>query len=366
MIPAAKTGVLLVNLGTPDSPEVSDVRRYLREFLSDPLVIDIPALARKALLELVILPTRPRKSAAAYREVWTEEGSPLFVHGLALTDGVREQLGDEVAGVELGMRYGNPSVAHACQRLLDAGAEQLVVLPLFPQYSKSAWASAAKKVSDVLASERAFVPVRMIPPFYDAPGFVQASAAVARTVLDEFRPDRVMMSFHGLPERHVKQSEVVTNGTPTCLASADCCATIRPENRFCYRAQSYATARAIAAELDLGPEDYEVGFQSRLGRTPWIQPYSDERIDAMPREGVKRVAVLCPSFVADCLETLEEIGMRAKESFIEAGGEDLILVPCVNSSAPWVETVADWVREELAQTASSASVEPDLPAFSAE
>ena len=336
-----RTAVLLVNLGTPDAPDPGPVRRYLREFLSDPYVLDIPAVPRKALLELVILPTRPKKSAEAYRQVWTDEGSPLLVHGKALRAALAEELGDAVCAVELGMRYGNPSIGSALDRVLEAGADELVVLPLFPQYSQSAWQSAVAKVESECAARTTHLPMRVVAPFYDAPAFLDAVVAVARPALDGFGADRVLMSFHGLPERHVQKTDLAPDGAPHCLAASGCCASIVTANRFCYRAQSYATARGIAAGLGLGDADFEVAFQSRLGRTPWIKPYTDERVTAMPSEGVRRLAVLCPSFVADCLETIEEIGMRAKEDFVAAGGEDLLLVPCVNAAPEWVTGVGD-------------------------
>lgn len=350
-----RPGVLLVNLGTPASPTVRDVRRYLREFLSDPFVIDIPALARKALLEFVILPTRPKRSADAYRSIWTEHGSPLLVHGIALRDAMRAELADEVCAVELGMRYGEPRIADALDAIAEAGAHRVIVVPLFPQYSMSAWVSAVDAVHRHLATMPGMLAVSVVPPFYDAPEFVGACAAVARDELAAFAPDRVLMSFHGLPERHIRRSDT-SSGADHCLTGGDCCATIGSANRFCYRAQSYATARGIAACLELADADYEVAFQSRLGRTPWIQPYSDVRIQAMPVEGVRRLAVMCPSFTADCLETLEEIGIRAEADFVAAGGEALRLIPCVNADPSWTLGLGEIVRREFAGSACRTAV----------
>ena len=335
-----RRGVLLVNLGTPDSPEVGDVRRYLRQFLSDPRVIDIPAVPRWLLLNLVILPFRPHKSAAAYAQVWTEAGSPLLVHGRALRDGVAAALGDE-AVVELAMRYGQPSIPAALDRLIAADVAAIDVLPLFPQCSSAATGSALEAVSDAL-SQRADRPrVRTHGAFYEDPAFVAAFAGVARRHLSAFRPDHVLFSYHGLPERQVRAAD---RSGSHCLASGDCCERIAAANRDCYRAQCFATTRALAAALDLAADAHSLSFQSRLGRTPWIRPYTDERLPELAAAGVKRLAVLCPAFVADCLETLEEIGIRGREQWLGLGGEELRLVPSLNADPAWVEAVAGWVR----------------------
>ncbi|MGC6489249.1 MAG: ferrochelatase [Planctomycetota bacterium] len=338
--PDRPTGVLLVNLGTPDSTSVPDVRRYLAQFLMDPRVIDIPWAGRAALVHGIILRTRPRKSAEAYEKVWTDRGSPLLFHGQDLVAGLQRQLGDAVR-VSLAMRYQNPSVQHALEEYAAHGIDDVVVVPLFPQYSQAAWASAYDEVVRVAGRMQNTPNLRFVAPFFDHPAFLDAVAAVSRPHLDAFRPDRVLMSFHGLPEKHVQKSDA---SGAHCLQAKDCCQTITHANRFCYSAQSYATARGVAERLGLGPADYEVAFQSRLTKR-WIQPFTDVRLEELPKEGVKRVAVLCPSFISDCLETIEEIGMQAKETFVEAGGEDLLAVPCVNAEQPWVEALAELVRE---------------------
>jgi ferrochelatase len=331
---------LLLNLGTPEAPEPREVRRYLREFLSDPRVIDLPAIWRALFVYLVILPVRPRRSAEAYRKIWTARGSPLLFHGWDLATKLGDALG---APVELGMRYGRPSIAGALARLRAQGLDRIAVLPLFPQYSSAAWGSAVERLfAD--ASRLANVPAfEVVPPFYDHPAFVEAFAAVARPVLADLAPERVIMSFHGLPERQIAKSD--ESGGAHCLRSEACCERIVDANRFCYRAQCFATARAIAARLELPPDRWEVAFQSRLGRTPWIRPYTDVRVREIAAGGVKRVAVLCPSFVADCLETLEEIGIRAHEDFRAHGGDELRLVPSLNSEPVWVEGAARILRE---------------------
>lgn len=335
-----RTGVLLVNLGTPDAPRPREVRRYLREFLSDPRVLTMPALARTLLLEGIILPTRPRKSAAAYELIWTEAGSPLLFHGKALRDGVAKALGDDFV-VALGMRYGNPSIASALDELGAAGADRVIALPLFPQYSAAATASALAKIHQEVASRWDVRSLATIGAFFDDPGFIAAWHEVAAPQLAEFGADHVLFSYHGLPENQIVKSDP-SGGH--CLASKDCCAMARAENRHCYRAQCHRTSELLIRALDLDPGDTSTAFQSRLGRTPWIQPFTDELVVDLAERGVKRLAVLCPAFVADCLETIEEIGMRLAEQWRSLGGEDLLLVPSLNANPGWVEAVAALVR----------------------
>jgi ferrochelatase len=332
--------VLLVNLGTPASPAVADVRRYLREFLSDPRVIDMPAPLRWLLLHLVILPFRPRRSARAYAQIWGDDGSPLLVHSRAQCDAVAGVLGDAFQ-VELAMRYGEPSLRSALARLAAADVERLIVLPLFPQLSEAATASAVAKTRDELRRMGFSSPVEVRGAFYDAPGFIAAWGAVAGAPLAAFRPDHVLLSFHGLPERQVKRRDPTGR---TCLASDACCDAIGADNRDCYRAQCFATARALARVLALAEGSWSVAFQSRLGPTPWIRPHTDRVLPELARRGVRRLAVMCPTFVADCLETLEEIGIRARDQWTQVGGEALLLVPSLNAEPAWAGAVADLVR----------------------
>ena len=333
-------GLLLLQLGTPDDPSPAAVRRYLREFLSDPMVIDINPIGRWALLNLIILPTRPAKSAEAYQQIWTEEGSPLRIHSEALADALAERLGSDYK-VALGMRYGSGSIAEALDSLDEAGVDEIVVFPLYPQYAMSSTGTALAKLYELAADRSIVPPLQVLPDFYDHPGYLDAAANILKSHSDEFQPDHILFSYHGLPERHVRKSD---RSGQHCLASDGCCDIITPANRSCYRAQCYATTRGIVERLGLQPGEYSQGFQSRLGRTPWIQPYTDEVIPELLERGVKRLLVSCPSFVSDCLETLEEIGLRAREDFIEAGGEDFALVPCLNSDPDWVDVVADMVR----------------------
>ena len=337
-----RTGVLLVNLGTPDAPRSPEVRRYLREFLMDPRVIDIPTAARAALVQGIIAPFRAPKSAEAYREVWTERGSPLLFHGMDLRDGIRDALPD--VPVELAMRYGNPSIPAGLEALRDQGCDRVLVAPLYPQYASSSTGSSLEKVYREAAARWNTPYVDALPAFYDDARFLDAFAEVARPVLDELQPDHVLFSYHGLPERHCRKSD---DTGAHCLKRDDCCAQIVEANRNCYRAQCFATTRGLQARLGLDDECSSIAFQSRLGRDPWIKPYTDERVLELARAGTKRVAVLCPAFVADCLETLEEIGMRAAEDFEEAGGETLRLVPSLNATPAWVAGLAAMLRERL-------------------
>lgn len=335
-----KTGALLVNLGTPDAPRTPEVRRYLREFLSDPRVLDMSALGRAVLLNLIILPFRPAKSAELYRKIWTDDGSPLLVYGRELTRGVQARLGPDTP-VELAMRYGAPSIAEGLTKLRAQAVDRIVVLPLYPQYASATGGSTLEKVFAEVGKLWNVPDVVTVPPFFDHPGFVRAFGAVGRPALHEFHPDLVLMSFHGLPESQVRRGD--ESGTH-CLRGDGCCDMLSTVNRHCYRAQCFATARLLAEELQLSPDGYQVTFQSRLGRVPWIKPYTDVALRELPKRGVKRLAVLSPAFVADCLETLEEIGLRGKDTFLAAGGEAFHLVPSLNAHPMWVEAVAEMVR----------------------
>lgn len=339
-----RTGVLLSNLGTPDGPDVPAVRQYLREFLMDPYVIDIPWPLRWFLVNALILPRRPRASAHAYQQVWTERGSPLLFHSEDLLAGVRDALGPSFA-VELGMRYGAPSIPDALDRLLAAQVDRLLFVPLYPQYSLAATETGWQHFVVACTRRGSALPRGRTADFYADDGFIAAFESVIRDTTAEFGPDHVLFSFHGLPERHVKKTDL--SGSH-CLASAGCCDAIGEANRHCYRAQSMMTARLLAARLGLGADGWSVSFQSRLGRTPWIRPFTDEVLPELAKKGVRRVAVTCPAFVADCLETLEEIAIRARDAFRAAGGEDLRLVPSLNAHPLWVSAVADLVRRHAA------------------
>ena len=332
-------GVLIAQLGTPASPSTRDVRRYLREFLSDPYVIDLPGPVRWLLVNCVIAPFRAPRSAHAYQSIWTPAGSPLRVHSEALAAELTKALGEGFR-VEVGMRYGAPSLEGALDRLVAAGVERIVVAPQYPQHAESSRGTALAAVSR-WAARRGDAPKRVVlPPFFAAPGFARAVAAAARPLLVEQRPEQVLMSYHGLPERHVLAADP---SHEHCLARAECCRDPGAVD-FCYRAQCLATSRAVAAALDLAPERVSTGFQSRLGRARWIGPSTDDLLVSLAGRGVRRLLVLCPSFAADCLETLEEIGIRGRDRWRELRGESFAVAPCVNASAPYVEFLAEQVR----------------------
>ncbi len=338
-----KTGILLLNLGTPDDTSVPAVRRYLRQFLSDPRVIDIPALGRWALLNLVILPFRPAKSAEAYRQIWTAEGSPLLIHTRSLAEQLQALVGTERV-VRFAMRYQNPSMTAALDAFQRDNVERLIVVPLYPQYASSSTGSCLEELYRLCGSRWNVPHLAIVPPFYDHPAFLDAEETIAREHLGDLsRFDYFLMSFHGLPERQVIKTDP---SRAHCLAQNDCCARIVASNRYCYRAQCFATARALAQRLGLAEDRYGVSFQSRLGRTPWIRPYTDVVLEELPAKGVKRLAVLIPSFTADCLETLEEIDIRGRESFIGAGGQDYTMVPSLNSHPAWVRAVSALIDEQ--------------------
>lgn len=334
-----KQGILVVNLGTPDSTKTSDVRKYLAEFLMDERVLDIPTIARALLVHGVILRTRPKKSAAAYRKVWMDEGSPLLVYGNQLVAKMRERLPKDVP-VKLAMRYQSPSIGDAIDSLKKSGVEELLVFPLFPQYSSAATGSAIEKVFAELKRDWNMPSVKVVSDYFEHPGFIEPWKPKAEKVVTSFKPDHVLMSFHGLPKRHCEKSDRSTSGqVDHCFKKTDCCASIVEANRFCYRAQCYATARGIAKQLGLTADKYDVSFQSRLGRAEWIKPYTDEIIEDYPKRGIKKLLVICPAFTADCLETLEEIAMELRSDFIGMGGEDLMLLPSLNADDAWVEGV---------------------------
>jgi ferrochelatase len=337
--PSAETGVLLAQLGTPASPSTRDVRRYLREFLSDPRVIDLPGPARWLLVNGVIAPFRAPKSAHAYRAIWQPEGSPLRIHTEALAQGLQARLGPQ-ARVAVGMRYGKPALADTLSELADAGVARIVVAALYPQHAESSRGTALAEVQAWADGRPAAPPLAILPPFFAAPGFVEAVAAAARPVLADFGPDQVLMSYHGLPERHIRAADPSRDH---CLTHARCCQ--QPgATATCYRAQCFATSRALAEALELSLERVSTGFQSRLGRARWIGPSIDDLLISLAGRGVRRLAVLCPSFVADCLETLEEIGIRGRARWAELHGEAFTLVPCVNASPPFVEFLASQVE----------------------
>ena len=322
---------LLINLGSPESPTLPDVRRYLDQFLMDPHVIGLPRLARRFLVSAFVLPFRPKRTVEAYQSIWPEgqPEAPLLTFSRALVDEIRDQLDGPVA---LAMRYGRPSIEEALASLPES-VEEVAVLPLYPQHADSTSTTSFEEVRR-FAGDRKVTP---IPAFYQDDGYLDAQAAVIREHLPEDF-DLLLLSYHGLPESHMKKAD------PTgqhCLQSEDCCARSSAAHATCYRHQVFETSKALAERLGLGPDRYRVSFQSRLGFLPWLTPYTDQVLEALPEEGIKRVVVACPAFVADNLETLEEMGMQGREIFRESGGETFHLVPCMNSDPRWARALAD-------------------------
>lgn len=340
--PESRIGVLLLNVGTPDAPTTPAVRRYLAEFLGDPRVFDIAAIPRWLLLHGVILRRRPALSAHAYRTVWTDEGSPLLVFSRRLAAGLQRALGERFE-VVLGMRYRSPSIPEAFERFRAAGIDRIVLFPLYPQYASATTGTSLEACYRLAARPWNTPHLSVVPPFYDDPGTIDAFAEIGRPILEETGADHVLFSFHGLPTRQVRKGD--ESGGSHCLKPGwSCCASIVHANRSCYRAHCTATARALATRLGLKDGGWTMTFQSRVGKEVWVEPYTDVTIAELPKRGVRRLAVFSPAFVADCLETLEEIGIRARESFLAAGGETFHLVPSLNDHPRWIEAAARLVR----------------------
>ncbi len=333
------TGILLINLGTPDSPETGDVRKYLREFLSDGRVIDIPWIRRKMLVNCIIAPFRAPESARQYKMVWTPEGSPLLAAGIRLKDKLQQKLGAEFI-VELAMRYRQPAVGDMLERM-SGKVSRIIVVPLYPQFASSTTGSTFDKVMAELGKKEVVPDVKFTGPFFNHPEFIKAFAAIAqrKNRLQDY--DHYLFSYHGLPERHILKAsdERGMNCTPAANSGKDCCSVLNEKNFFCYRASCYHTTRLIAGALNLSEGSYSVSFQSRLGRTPWIKPYTDEVIAEKAKAGVKKMLCFSPAFVADCLETLYEIKVLYNDLFREHGGEELHLAPSLNDEDEWVEAL---------------------------
>jgi len=339
-----RIGVLLINLGTPDEPTPEAVGRFLREFLMDEFVLDIPAPLRWFLVNVVIVPRRQRQSARLYQKIHTEHGSPLLIHSRELAERVAARLSgrpDEFM-VQLGMRYGNPSIGSALAKLFAENVERVIVLPLYPQYAESSFETAVLEAQRKAYELGSAQTLGFLSPFYDRPEFIDACARRVADYLKVYQPDHLVFSFHGVPVRHIKKLD---QSSRHCLIKSDCCDAISPANHLCYRAQCVFTARAIARQLGLKDNFYTWSFQSRFGRAEWIGPSTEGVFGELGNRGIKSLAVFCPSFVADCLETLEEIAIRGRETFIGSGGRELSLIPALNTYEPWVESVTGWITE---------------------
>lgn len=328
-----------MNLGSPDSTEVKDVRRYLKQFLMDERVIDIPFLARYMLINGIIVPFRAPKSAEAYKTIWTKEGSPLVV----LTKQLQAALQHQVSvPVEVAMRYGNPTMQSAFDNLLQnhPDLDEVLAIPLYPHYAMSSFETAVEYAKEIHAEHKYPYKLTFLQPFYNDPGYIHALAENIRPYLAQTH-DHILFSYHGIPGRHVRKSD--TTGCH-CMKVENCCEVASPAHATCYRHQVFTTTRLVMEQLNVPKDRYSIAFQSRLGKG-WLQPFTDKRLEEMPKEGIKKLLILCPAFVSDCLETLEEIDERGKESFMEAGGETYTMIPCLNTNPLWVNVLSGWVNE---------------------
>ena len=325
--------LLLVNLGSPASTSVADVRSYLNQFLMDPYVIDLPWPVRRLLVSLILI-KRPEQSAHAYASIWWDEGSPLVVLTRRLQAVMREQWTH--GPVEIGMRYGEPSLDTVLTRLSSQGVRNITLAPLYPQFADSTVTTVIEEAKKVVQAKKLPVQFKLLPPFYDQPEYIDALVASTSAYLEQSF-DHLLLSFHGLPERHLTKLDPTGSH---CFKDADCCRNASPAVlATCYRAQCMRTAAAFAEKMGLPEGKWSVSFQSRLCRAKWIEPYTEARLDELAKQGVKRLLVMCPAFVADCIETLEEIGDRGREQFVEAGGQELVLVPCLNDNRQWGEAL---------------------------
>ncbi len=340
-----KKGILLINLGTPDTPEVSDVRKYLREFLMDRRVIDLPYLSRWLLVNLIIAPFRAPKSAKAYQKLWTKEGSPLLYHSENIKKRWQHQLGENYM-VELAMRYQKPDMEKAVKNLLKANVSSITVVPLYPQYASSTTGSSIEKFMEIIKKEEVIPEIKIVPYFYDNKSFIKILTGKGKKMLEQKKYDYILFSYHGVPERHIKKGDK----SGKCDFNEKCCGFISKDNEFCYKAQCVQTTRLLMNELQTDIP-YQTVFQSRLetrAKEPWLKPYADEVIKDLAHKGVKNILVFSPAFVADCLETIIEIGEEYAEMFQELGGESLDLVEAVNEQLP-----ADILNQSLAEASIS-------------
>jgi len=336
-------GVLLVNLGSPDSPQPADVKTYLGEFLMDERVIDLPSLARTLLVKGIILNTRPKKSAKAYQKIWWEEGSPLIVLSKRLRDKVQKKVSVPIA---LGMRYGNPSIQAGLEELHQKGVTDVFLIPLYPQFAMATTETILVLAQALVEKHYPQMQLTTLPAFYHHADYIRVLANSIQEYLKDKDFEHLLFSYHGVPKRHIRKSDITKSH---CKMDGRCCHTPSEAHQFCYSHQCYATTKKVAEYLELKAGTYSTSFQSRLGLDPWLQPYTDKTIASFAKKGVKKMAVVTPAFVSDCLETLEEIGMEAVEDFEDNGGEHLHVVPCINDRDDWVNVLSRWIDEWATQ-----------------
>ncbi|MGB7842371.1 MAG: ferrochelatase [Salinimicrobium sp.] len=336
-------GVLLVNLGSPKSTDPKDVKKYLDEFLMDERVIDVPYWARTLLVRGIILNTRPKKSAEAYRKIWWEEGSPLIV----LSERLQHKVDDlTTVPIALAMRYGNPSILQGLQELHDQGVDEVLLFPLYPQFAMATTETILVLAEELRKEHFPKMQLTTVPAFYNHSDYIRVLANSIAEGLKNVEYEHLLFSYHGVPERHIRKSDITKSH---CKIDGSCCQTPSAAHQFCYRHQCYETTRLVAEYLELEKDTYSVSFQSRLGFDPWLKPYTDRTIERMGLEGKKKLAIVTPAFVSDCLETLEEIAMEGKEIFEEVGGNEFTVIPCLNDRDEWVKVLARWIDEWATQ-----------------
>lgn len=335
-------GIVLMNLGSPDSTSEKDVRRYLNEFLMDERVIDMHFLTRLVLVKGIIVPFRASKSAHAYKQIWTEEGSPLIVLTKQLQRALQQQLTEPI---EIAMRYGGPNPKDAFDLLMQKAPQidEVILIPLYPHYAMSSYETAAEYAKEIYQKHKYPFKLTLIKPWYNETSYIETLSESIRPYLDE-QYDHLLFSYHGLPERHIQKSDVTGHH---CLRDVNCCQVASPAHAFCYRHQCFTTTELVAGKLNIPKGKYSFSFQSRLGRDEWLKPYTDIGLQAFPAKGIKKLLVVCPAFVSDCLETLEEIAIRGKETFMQAGGETFTAIPCLNVHPLWVKTLTGYIQKAV-------------------
>jgi ferrochelatase len=340
------TVILLINLGSPESPDTKHLKPYLKEFLMDERVIDIPLWWRTILVKGVIVPFRSPKSAAKYKAIWTNEGSPLVAHTKKQTALLQQRV---TSPVYYSMRYGKPSAGEVLRQIHDdhPSVDKLIVLPLYPHYAMSSYETAAEQVRQLHKQGGYGSELAIVPPFYDHPSYIHAlSESVRPYIAQEF--DHVLFSYHGIPERHVKKTDCTEMH---CLQSSTCCDITSPAHDFCYRHQVITTTNKVAQLLGLSKQQYSFSFQSRLGRDAWLKPYTAEQLKKFPATGIRKLLIVCPAFVSDCLETLEEIAIEGKEDFLKHGGESFVMIPALNENGLWIDCMEILINEQQAASA---------------
>ncbi|NCO64675.1 MAG: ferrochelatase [Flavobacteriales bacterium] len=333
-----KKGILLVNLGSPDSPEPKDVKKYLGEFLMDERVIDVPLWARTLLVKGIILKTRPKASAAAYKKIWWKEGSPLIVLSERLQNKVQKQVDIPVG---LAMRYGSMSIEKGLQDLVDKGVEEVLLIPLYPQFAMATTETIVVLANEIQQAQFPNLKIESLPAFYNNLEYIEVLSKSIKKHLEGKTYEHLLFSYHGVPERHIRKSDITKSH---CKIDGNCCKTPSKAHEFCYRHQCYEVTRLVGETLKLKEGTFSTSFQSRLGFDPWLQPYTDRTIEHLGKEGIKNMAIVTPAFVSDCLETLEEIAMEGEDIFHEMGGKNFTTIPCLNDDDSWVALLSKWIK----------------------